>query len=168
MLFRLKSYNTDTSFLQRTELSIKRYCAILNLQQHSHSEKESALSLAEVTLQDVVHSVCVYSLFCAQLAVIYDHIETIGELQVDILDVYSGILSDNKACYHRSTGFTALLEITKHNICYWRAQVSYNRHCLFNKTQSSNPGMDGYVNYVFIYFHPLFYKAFAQQLNIVY
>ena len=33
----------------------------------------------------------------------------IGELRVDLLDVYSGILFDNKACYHGPMGFTALL-----------------------------------------------------------
>ena len=41
---------------------------------------------------------------------------TIVELQVDRLDVNSSILSDTKACYHRPTGFTALLEITKHKL----------------------------------------------------
>ena len=36
----------------------------------------------------------------------------IADLLVDLLGVYLGILSDNKACYHRPTCFTALLEIT--------------------------------------------------------
>ena len=36
----------------------------------------------------------------------------IGELQVDVLNGSSGISSDNKARYHRLTGFIALLKIT--------------------------------------------------------
>ena len=36
----------------------------------------------------------------------------IGVLRVDVLNGSSGILSDNKARYHRPTGFNALLEIT--------------------------------------------------------
>ena len=28
----------------------------------------------------------------------------IGKLQIDLLDICSGIMSDNKVCYHRSTG----------------------------------------------------------------
>ena len=59
----------------------------------------------------------------------------IGELRVDLQDVYSGILSDNKACYHRPTGFTALLEMTKYILP--ESTVSYNRHIQFNTTQLS-------------------------------
>ena len=38
----------------------------------------------------------------------------IDELRVDVLNGSSGFLSGNKARYHRPTGFTALLETTKH------------------------------------------------------
>ena len=60
----------------------------------------------------------------------------IRELRVDVLNGYSGFLSDNKACYHRLTGYNALLEITRSlSIWFWRAQVSYNRQILFNTAQ---------------------------------
>ena len=39
---------------------------------------------------------------------------SLGELLVDVLNGSSGILSENKACYHRPAGFIVLLEITKH------------------------------------------------------
>ena len=38
-------------------------------------------------------------------------VDSVGELRVDVLN---GFLSNNKARYHRLTGFNALLEITKH------------------------------------------------------
>ena len=53
-----------------------------------------------------------------------------GELRVDLLNVSSGILSDNEARYHRPIGLTALLE----SICFWWTHVSYNWHLLFNKS----------------------------------
>ena len=47
-------------------------------------------------------------------AVLQIYIYAIGELQVNVLNGSSGFLNDNKARYHRPTGVTALLEITKH------------------------------------------------------
>ena len=72
----------------------------------------------------------------------------IGELRVDLLNVSSGVLSDNTARYHRPTGFTTLLKII---IFLWRTQVSYIRHILFNTTQSSNPLMDILVTFIYVY-----------------
>ena len=69
------------------------------------------------------------------------NVKAIGELRVDVSNGSADILSDNKARYHRPTGFTA--HVGNH-----KAYASREPNCLTIDTfcsiqpQSSNPLMD--------------------------
>ena len=86
--------------------------------------------------------------YCMHFAVLT--MMLLGELRVDVLN---GVLSDNKARYHRPTGFTALLEITKHMLLGSPIVLQSTHFVQYNLSQSSNPLIDfcSYIEFIYLY-----------------